>query len=198
MLRFRILFATPLVVVCAACGGTNADPAPIPSTSTQVADPTTPTSSTSSTIPPELAGYSEKEREAYQDAVEAYGAFTEKDQSFTAAGETTVAAKDFYQKFSTDWALAWGGLGQLANNGVTVTGPVTVVWTKPKSIDLNRSTTKVTLRRCLDETERIVTQNGTEMEQPQFAEPHVYTVEMEKRPGESWWRSGAAEQGPTC
>lgn len=198
MLRFRIIFATPLVLLCAACGGTSADPSPTSSTSIEPSDPATSTASTEPTVPPDLAGYSEKERVAYADAVDAYGTFAAEDQSFTAAGETTVAAKNFYQKFSTDWALAWGGLGQLANNGVTITGPVTVEWTKPKSIDLSGATKAVALRRCVDETKRTVTQNGTEMDQPQYAEPHVYVVEMEKRPGESWWRSGLAEQASTC
>ena len=54
------------------------------------------------------------------------------------------------------------------------------------------------LRRCLDESGRVVTQNGKKLNQPQFKKPHIYTVRLEKHPGEDWWRSGIAEQGQTC
>jgi hypothetical protein len=39
---------------------------------------------------------------------------------------------------------------------------------------------------------------GKKLNQPQFKEPHVYTIRLEKRSDEDWWRSGIAEQGQTC
>ena len=56
----------------------------------------------------------------------------------------------------------------------------------------------IVIRRCLDESGRVVIQDGKKLEQPQFKDPHIYTIRLEKRPGEKWWRSGVAEQGPTC
>jgi hypothetical protein len=43
-----------------------------------------------------------------------------------------------------------------------------------------------------------VEQSGKKLNQPQFKDPHVYTVRLEKRRGEDLWRSGIAEQGSTC
>ena len=56
----------------------------------------------------------------------------------------------------------------------------------------------IVLRRCLDESGRVVTQDGKKLDQPQFKKPHIYTVRLEKRAGEDWWRSGIAEQGKPC
>lgn len=195
MLRSRLVLATFLVVACAACSPAEPSPTPptdAPSTSSA---PTAPTSS----VPPELAGYSEQERVAYETAVTEYDAFTRRNDEFYATGQTSVAAKRFYQRYAADWSTAWGNLAQVANNKVTVTGSTKTVWTKPKSIELDGSKgDTVVLRRCLDESGRIVKQDGKEVDQPQFMDPHVYTVRLEKRRGEDRWRSGIAEQGSTC
>jgi hypothetical protein len=150
-------------------------------------------------VPPELAGYSEQERAAYETAVTEYDAFTRQNDKFYATGETTVAAKRFYQRYAVDWSTAWGNLAQIANNNVTVSGSTETVWTKPKSVELGGPKGDVVvLRRCLDESGRVVEQNGKKVNQPQFKDPHVYTVRLEKRRGEDRWRSGIAEQGSTC
>lgn len=195
MLPSRVALASFLVVACAACSQNGASPTPSPSSSPTTSAPSAPTSS----VPPELSGYSEKERAAYQKAVAAYDAFTKRNDRFYAAGQTTVAAKRFYQRYAVDWSTAWGNLAQVANNNVTVTGSTKTVWTKPRSIELSGPGGDViVLRRCLDESGRVVTQNGKKLDQPQFKEPHVYTIRLEKRSGEDWWRSGIAEQGQTC
>lgn len=195
MLRSRIVLATFLVAACAACSDEGAFPAPTEDPSSTTSAPTAPTSS----VPPDFAGYSEQERAAYETAVTEYDAFTRRNDDFYAGGKTTVAAKRFYQRYAVDWSTAWGNLAQIANNNVTVTGSTKTVWTKPKSIELGKSKRDVViLRRCLDESGRIVTQNGKKLDQPQFRNPHIYTVRLEKRPGEDWWRSGVADQGSTC
>lgn len=127
-----------------------------------------------------------------------YDAVTQRNDGFCAAGETTAAAKRFYQRYAADWSTAWGNLAQIANYDVTVTGSTRTVWTKPKSIEVGGPEGDVVvLRRCLDESGRVVKQNGQRVNQPQFTDPHVYTVRLEKRRGEDWWRSGIAEQGST-
>jgi hypothetical protein len=195
MLRSRLVLATFLVVTCAACSDGGASPSPTASPSSSSSAPTAPTSS----VPPELAGYSEQERASYETAVAEYDAFTRRNDEFYAVGETTLAAKRYYQKYAVDWSTAWGNLAQVANNNVTVTGSTKTVWTRPKSIELGGSNGDVVvLRRCLDESGRVVKQNGQKVNQPQFKDPHVYTVRLEKRRGEDWWRSGIAEQGSTC
>ena len=194
MLRSRIVAAL-LLLPCAACSQDGASPAPRPTTSATSSAPTAPTSS----VPPDLADYSEQERAAYTSAVTEYDAFIRRNDHFYAVGQTTVAAKRFYQRYAVDWSTAWGNLAQIANNNVTVTGSTNTVWTRPKSIELGGSKAQVVvLRRCLDESRRVVTQNGKKLDQPQFKEPHVYTVRLEKRSGEDWWRSGIAKQGETC
>ena len=195
MLRSRLVLATFLVAACAACSDVGASPAPTDSSSSTTPAPTAPTSS----VPPDLAGYSEQERAAYETAVTEYDAFTARGDRFYAAGQTTVAAKRFFQRYSIDWSTAWGDLAVVANNDITITGSTKTVWTKPKSIELGRAMSDVVvLRRCLDESGRVVTQNGKKVEQPQFKHPHVYTVRLEKRRGENWWRSGTVKQGETC
>ncbi|MPZ94088.1 MAG: hypothetical protein GEU96_04045 [Propionibacteriales bacterium] len=195
MLRSRVVLATFLVVTCAACSQNGASPAPSANPDPTTSAPSAPASS----VQPELAGYSEDEQAAYEAAVTAYDAFIKRNDKFYAAGETTVEAKNFYQRYAVDWSTAWGNLAQVANNKVTVTGTTKTVWTKPRSIELG--TVKgdvIVLRRCLDESGRVVTQNGHELEQPQFKDPHIYTIRLEKRPSEDRWRSGVAEQGQTC
>jgi hypothetical protein len=195
MLRSRLLLATLLVFTCAACSQNGASPAPTLSTSPSTSVPAAPTSS----IPPELVGYSEAERAAYAAAVTEYDTFTRRNDKLYAAGETTIQAKNFYQRYAVDWSTAWGNLAQVANNKVAVTGTTKTVWTKPRSIEVGAVKGDViVVRRCLDESGRVVTQNGHKLEQPQFKDPHVYTIRLEKRPSEKWWRSGVAEQGPTC
>lgn len=195
MLRSRVALASFLVAACSACSEDGASTAPPDSQSPTRSAPSAPTSS----IPPELAGYSEVERAAYEAAVTDYDAFISRSDSFYAAGETTVEAKNFYQRYAVDWSTAWGNLAQIANNNVTVTGTTRTVWTKPRSIDLDVAGDDViVVRRCLDESGRVVTQDGQELEQPQFKDPHIYTIRLEKRQSEKWWRSGVAEQGQTC
>ena len=195
MLRSRLVLATFLVVACAACSDEGASPTPTTDPPSTSSAPTAPTSS----VPPGLAGYSEQERAAFETAVTEYDAFTRRNDEFYATGDTTVAAKRFYQRYAVDWSTAWGNLAQIANNDVTVTGSTKTVWTKPKSIELGGPKGDVVvLRRCLDESGRVVKQNGQKVNQPQFKDPHVYTVRLEKRRGEPRWRSGIAEQGSTC
>ena len=195
VLRSRLVLATFLVVTCAACSQNEASPAPSGSPDPTTSAPSAPTS----TIPPELAGYSEDEQAAYEAAVTEYDAFTERNDMFYAAGETTIEAKTFYQRHAVDWSTAWGNLAQVANNNVTVTGTTKTLWTKPRSIELETAGGDViVVRRCLDESGRVVTQDGKELEQPQFKDPHIYTIRLERRPSEDRWRSGVAEQGHTC
>jgi hypothetical protein len=192
----RYLVAASLLVMCAACGGNGDDPAPSsPTTST----PSAPPSSSSPNVPSYLATYSAEQQTAYEEAVAAYEKFLTKNDRFFATGKTTVGALNFYRRYAIDWSTAWGNLGQVANNDATIAGSTRTIWTRPKSIRLDptRGDT-VVIRRCLDESNRVVTQNGNEIPQPQFKTPHVYTVRIQKRLGEGWWRFGIADQGKTC
>jgi hypothetical protein len=111
MLRCGLVLATFQVVTCAACSHNEASPArsASPDPTTSAAPPPT------SSIPPELAGYTEQQRAAYKIAVDEYDAFTKRNDRFYAAGQTTGAAKKFYQRYAVDWSTAWGNLGQVAN-----------------------------------------------------------------------------------
>lgn len=195
MLRSRTVLASFLVLTCAACTGGDATsgPSASPSPSTSVA------STPPSTVPPELVGYSEDERVAYDEALAAYADYLAESDKIYAKGETTVAAKRFYQRYAIDWSTAWGNLAVVANNGVTITGEARALWTRPVSIGLTPDAGDVVvIRRCVDESQRVVRQNGKRMAQPQFNEPHVYTVRLEERPNEDWWRAGTAKLGRPC
>ena len=195
MLRTVCVVASFLVMTCAGCS--NEGSAKPPTSSPTSVAPSA--SVTSPSVPPELAGFTTAEREAYASAVTAYDDFNKHNDGFYAAGETTRAAKTFFQRYSVDWATSWGNLAQAASNRIRVTGTAHTVWTKPITIEL--SATKgdsVVVKRCLDESGRIVTQDGATVDQPQFKKPHVYRVRLLKRPGETWWRSGIAVQGQPC
>lgn len=195
MLRSRIVLATFLMGTCAACGHGEADPSPAVGRSPSTSAPSTSMPS----IPPELQGYTTSQRAAYEAAVKAYAKFVRYDDHLYAVGKTTVGAKDFYQRYSIDWATAWANLAQVENNKVTVTGPTKVLWSKPVSIDLGKSPGDViVLQRCLDETKRVVKQDGKRVAQPQLKKAHLYTVRLQKNTGESRWRAGEPEQGSTC
>ena len=191
MLRPRVVLAAFLLMACAACRQEAATPAPSPTTSA----PSAPVSS----VPPELASYSEAERAAYETALAEYDAFIKRNDAFYASGKMTGEAKDFYQKYAIDWSTAWGNLAQVVNNGVKVAGTTKTVWTKPQAVKLGTTGGgAIVVRRCLDESGRIVTQNGKTLDQPQFNIPHVYRIRLQKRAGEAWWRSGIAQQGSSC
>ena len=115
VLRLGFLLATLLVVTCAACSHDEASPARSPSPDPITSAPSAPTPS----VPPELAGYNEKQRAAYETAVDEYDGFTKRNDKFYADGQTTAAAKKFYQRYAVDWSTAWGNLAQVANSKVT-------------------------------------------------------------------------------
>lgn len=195
--RWTMGIATTLVLTCASCSQTTADPDPSPpstSSSTPTVSPTpTPT------LPAYLAKYTPEERKAYAEAIANYSRFLRRNSEFLAAGATTKQANKFYRRYSIDWVVSWANLAQLANNNVKVHGTARELWVRPAEIELKPSgRAVVSLRRCLDEHEIVVRQNGKRLPQPQLKVPHVYRVALEKRVGETWWRSGVAEQGSPC
>jgi hypothetical protein len=195
MLRSRLVLATFLVVACAACGSKAADPAPTATSLATTSAPSVPTSSGAT----ELAGYTEAERRAYDEAVRAYTAFMAENDRLLAEGTAGAEAVTFFQHNSTNWSQAWDGQKKFADLGVRVTGPTRVLRTQPVRIDIGPNARRVVvLKRCLDESARVVTQNGKTQPQPQFATPHAYTVRLVTKSGETWWRAGIAKRGHTC
>lgn len=201
MLRSLRVVTCVVALSCAGCSSPNTDPAPTVTPSPiETTDPTPSTTPSSTPSPePTLKGFTAEESAAFDAAVASYDKFAQRSDRYYAAGATTNAAKKFFQRFSVDWSRAWGDLAQVANSGVTVTGSTKTVSTKPLTIELDpRSVDVVVLRRCLDESGRVVTQGDTVIDQPQLVLPHFYTIRMEQRPDESRWRSGVAEQEGTC
>lgn len=200
MLRRMTVVAFLAALSCTGCTGLADEP--VPSVSPSSARPTiapSPAPTPTPSAEPTLEGYSEEEAAAYEAAVSAYDRFAKRSDKFYEEGATTNAAKEFFQRFSIDWSRAWGDLAQIANSGVTVAGSTKTVSTKPESIELDTTAGDVVvLRRCLDESGRVVTQDGEEIDQPQLQQPHIYTVRLERRPSEGRWRSGVAEQEGTC
>ena len=200
MPRIRALLAVTLLVLsCASCSGDpgGAEPGGLPISSTS-----TPTTATSPrpTVPPYLVAYTANERQAYADALVAEDAFNVRNARYLAKGQTVEEASDFYHRYSIDWVQDWTNLAELANNHVTVTGKTSVVWVRPLRIKLSTAggVDFVFLRRCVDSSKLVVTQNGEPLEQSHLEKRHVVRVRMEKRAGETWWRSGISQQGPSC
>ena len=193
-----VLVATVLVLSCAGCSREPDGPIggkPKPSTTSSATSSLT----ASPTVPADLVKYTPEEQAAYEAALAAYGDFTKHNTRFLAKGQTTKTASRFYHRYSIDWVEAWANLAQLANNGVRVTGATTVVWFHPKRIAVGPDgSAEVVLRRCLDESDVVVTQDGKPRAQPNLKEPHVYRVSLERKSTETWWRSGSAKQGPRC
>lgn len=191
MLRSRVVVATFLVASCASCGHSGATPQLQGATAEAPSSPTT-------SVSTGLASYTPDEQAAYASAVADYDSYSKQNDQFYAAGATTVEAKDFFQKYAIDWSSAWANLAQVTNNHIRVGGATRTIWTKPQLINIVASPAVIVLRRCLDESARVVTQNGSKIDQPELQHPHVYMVRMERRPGEDWWRAGTARQGSTC
>jgi hypothetical protein len=105
--RFAAI-ATFVVLSCAGCaddGSPKADPSPSPSTSMPASTATTPTA-----VPAYLDRFSERQRQAYDDAVQAYQDFAGQQATYMAAGEATPAAKRFYVRRTADWQTFWATL----------------------------------------------------------------------------------------
>ena len=199
MVRTVLVVASLLVMTCPACSDEGSAKPPPSSPTSAAPSVSGSASASSSSVPPELAGFTTDEREAYATAVSAYDHFNKRNDALYAAGSTTLAAKAFFQKYAVDWATAWGNLAQAVNNDIRVSGRAMTVWTRPVTVELGAAKgDSVVVRRCLDESGRIVTQDGATVDQPQFKKPHVYRVRMIKRSGETWWRSGVAVQGQPC
>jgi hypothetical protein len=193
----RVVLATFIAALCAGCG-TGHDDSTLPSPSTGAS--TSPTQTPSrDTVPAYLKAYSVKQRKAYGAALSAQDAFDRRNARILAAGKTTKAASVFYHRYSIDWVSDWSSLAQLANNHVTVTGQTKVRWARPISIRLPGSgTSVVVLRRCVDQSHVVVSQNGSQLPQPELKRPRIYRVRLEQRNGEEWWRSGVAKKGSPC
>lgn len=196
MSTVRIVLATAILVAsCASCadstGAATPDNSAKPSATTSV--------SPTHAAPPYLASYTSAERAAYDAALTAHAAFVEQDRQFAAAGKPTQRAAAFYRRNSIDWVNDWASLAQLANNHVIVRGRTIVKWVRPLTIEVGDPGAEVVvLRRCVDSSGLVVTQNGKPLGQPNLKEPHVFRVRLEKRATETWWRVGTAKQGAPC
>ncbi len=198
--RWMSVFATVITLACASCSLTASDPSGVPSGSASTSPSTSaPSPSTS----PSVAGYLEKytpgERRTYAAAVRANHRYIKKNDGLLRAGRLTKSAGLFYEKYATDWTVHWAALAQFVNNNVTVRGRARERWVRPARIRLRApGGVTVILRRCLDERDIRVVQNGKPLAQPQLKSPHIYRVTMVKRRTETWWRAGMPERGATC
>jgi hypothetical protein len=185
--------ATALLVACASCSQAG-DPS-----SGEPSPRSVSTAGTPAAIPAYLQAYTDDERAAYRDAVADYQVFLIKDDMFLKEGRLTSRANSFYRRYSTNWVDQWAALSQLVNSGARVRGHTKELSVRPSSIHLYpNGTGSVTLRRCLDQSDIKVVQDGKPLAQPQLRHPHLYRVFMSLRKGETWWRAGMPKQGVEC
>lgn len=197
MRRTGIAIAVLGLVAVAGCSDGDEAPDALPSFTGSPSK--SPSASSSPSIPPYLEKYTPAERASYAEASAAYDEFIEREAEFAAAGRTTVKAKDFYQKYSLDWATSWGSFAYLANLGVRIFGVPETVSERPTQITLEAAKGQVVVvRRCLDSRDLKVTQNGKPSKQPQLQQRRTVTVELVQREREDWWRAGVAKQGKPC
>ena len=193
--RFAAI-ATFVVLSCAGCaddGSPKADPSPSPSTSMPASTATTPTA-----VPAYLDRFSERQRQAYDDAVQAYQDFAGQQATYMAAGEATPAAKRFYVRHTADWQTFWATLQQRESDGVRVEGTGKTLRTRPTKIRLyGDGTGSVNLDVCGVSTGVKVSQNGSPIPQPKPV-PTIVRVGMVKLDGESHWRVLYERVGPKC
>lgn len=196
MPRLRISLATLVLLACAACSG-SADEAPIsrPLESSLSSAPT----ATPSSLPPELAGYSLPEREAFEAAVVALHRFSRASDRFIDQGRLTRPQAAYFRRNSINWVDDWAGLAQLVNGRITMRGDTREKWVRPLRVDLAAGDSEVVvIRRCLDQTSVRVFAEGKRVPQPQLKTPRVYRVTMLKKQSEQWWRTGLPKQGSRC
>jgi hypothetical protein len=196
MFSSRVVLLGLLATLCAACAAGNGDSSLSAPQRTQTSSPTSPSRDA---VPSYLQTYSAEQRTAYAAAVASEAAFDRRNARILAAGKTTKAASAFYHRYSIDWASDWSSLAELANNNATVTGRTKIRWTRPIAIHLpGNGTSVVVLRRCLDQSNLVVTQNGHQLAQPQLKRPRAYKLRLVRRQGEDWWRSGISANGSPC
>jgi len=198
--RWMSVFATVMALACASCSLTDSDPSDVASNSPSTSLSTsTPSPSTSPSVAAYLKNYTPAERRAYAAAVRANHRFIKKNDGLLRAGRLTKSAGAFYQRHATDWTVPWTALAQFVNSHVTVRGRARERWVRPARIDVRASAgPTVVLRRCLDERDIRVLQDGKPLAQPHLKVPHTYRVTMVKRRGETWWRAGMPERGARC
>lgn len=196
MPRLRISLATLLLLACVACGEGEGE-APT-SRSLDAPSPSAP-AAPSSSIPPELAGYSLPEREAFEAAVVALHRFSRTSDRFISQGRLTRSQAAYYRRNSINWVDDWAGLAQLVNGRITMRGDTREEWARPLRVDLSAAAGEiVVVRRCLDQTDVRVFADGKRVPQPQLKTPRVYRVKMLKKESEQWWRTGLPSQGSRC
>jgi hypothetical protein len=193
--RFAAI-ATFAVLGCAGCGD-DGSPSADPTASAPTSEATT-TSATPSPVPAYLEGFSAEERQAYDDAVQAYEAFSDQQATFMAAGKATAEAKRFYRRQTADWRTFWATLQQRESNGVRIKGAGETLRIRPAKIRLHDDGTgSVSLNVCGISSGVRVLQNGTPVPQPKPV-PRIVRVGMVSLDTGPRWLVLYERVGPKC
>lgn len=196
MPRLLISLATLVLLACAACGRSSGE---APTSRRLESAPSSASPAPSSSVSPELAGYTLPEREAFEAALVALHRFSRASDGFISQGRLTRSQATYFRRNSINWVDDWAGLAQLVNGRITMRGDTREEWARPSRVDLSAAVGEVVvIRRCLDQTSVRVFADGKRVPQPQLRTPRVYQVKMLKKQSEQWWRTGLPRQGSRC
>lgn len=186
------LAATACLLSLAACDGDE------PASSAVTSTPTSTPSRSEPTVPAYLAKYSENEREAYDEAADAYEAFSDRNAELVRKGRATPEARAFYREATAAWQSYWARLMDFDSRGIRVLGRAEVLRVRPSAIKIDeKGGGQVDLRVCSIATGVRVTQDGRPMPQPS-PKPTITRVSMVKLPAESSWRILSDRAGGSC
>jgi hypothetical protein len=194
-----LVVATILVLTCASCDQSDSPTTAPSSPSVRTTSPPTTTSPSSSpTVPPYLSGYPADERTAYDGAVRAYAAFSDREAKIFATGKATPAAKRFYVRYSGDWLTYWNQLRQRERDKLRIVGRGHTLRVRPVAINLGKDGSgTVELRVCGIARGVKAFQGSTEIPQP-TPKPWLVRVKVIRLKGESRWRVFSERLGGPC
>jgi hypothetical protein len=178
-----VLTTAVLVLAAAACGGESENPQSEPSTPDASDSPAAPTT----TAPAWEKEYTKKQLDAYDAALGRWEEYETRSAPIWARGKATEAAGQLFKGYfpSPNWQGQFRRLASYEQAGVKIEGKPGIYWTKPKLITDNGLS--VVINQCVDYTQGTTTQNGEEVEAPDWvAEPNLRTISLSKPKGHDW------------
>lgn len=184
MNKATLLLATWTVVgaLLGGCADDGSADTPDPTTSALPS-----TTSPSPTPPAWQSKFTDKQLEAYEDALARWEDYENRSAPIWQRGKATPAAQELFKKYfpSPRWRNEFSRLELYEANDVAVSGLATVYWSKAQTITKN--SLNVEIVQCVDFADVITEQNGDPVEGNHWTTtPHVRVLSMSRPTSHDW------------
>lgn len=183
--------ATMLVAVALTAVGCAGDDQPeaAPSVSSTPSPSTPPSPAITSTAPAWQAKYTPDEVAAFEAALQRWQSYESRSEGIWAAGKATRAAERLFQGYNGS-PSEYNRLVSYEAGDIQVIGLGTVLDSRPTAIELTGNAGSITIRQCVDYSERKTMQAGEILQQitnqPQIREINMY---LARDPDPRWFIS---------